>query len=137
MVLTGQIFPHPNHPTLFRLPGFFVQRARPIRLRTTLEREIGMVYQLLFLATVSPGRQLGLRKAVIAHVLILLGCLWAVRASPADGAILLGHVLLTIGICEGAILLGWRLTQFPKNLGLEFLLVSPEPPWRLFAAEAL
>ena len=96
-----------------------------------------MIYQLLFLAVVSPGRQLALRKAVIAHVLILLGCLWAVRASPANGGILLGHIVLTVGICEGAILIGWRQTQFPKNLGLEFLLVSPEPPWQLFAGEAL
>jgi hypothetical protein len=98
---------------------------------------MGMIYQLLFLAVVSPGRQLGLRKAVIAHLLILLGCLWAVRANPAGAGVLLGHVLLTVGIAEGAILIGWRLTQFPKNLGLEFLLVSPEPPWRFFTLEAL
>src|SRR5262245_56801422 len=100
-------------------------------------RGLAMVYQLLFLAVVSPGRQLSLRKTAIAHVLIMLGGLWIVRASPAGGAILLGHIALTVGICEGAILIGWRLTQFPKNLGLEFLLVSPEPPRRLFAAEAL
>ena len=96
-----------------------------------------MVYQLLLLAAVSPGRQLGFRKAIIVHVLVLLGCLWAVRATPTGAGTMLGHVLLTIGICEGAILLGWRLTQFPKNLGLEFLLVSPEPAWRLFLAESL
>ena len=73
---------------------------------------------------------------MIAHVLILLGCLWIVRAGPSSCAILVGHIALTVGICEGAIMIGWRLTQFPKNLGLEFLLVSPEPPRRLFAAEA-
>ena len=96
-----------------------------------------MVYQLLLLAAISPGRQLGFRKAVTAHVLILLGCLWAVRARPEGAGAFLGHILLTIGICEGAILIGWRLTQFPKNLGLEFLLVSPEPAWRLFLAESV
>ena len=96
-----------------------------------------MIFQLLFLAAVSPGRQLGFRKAVMTHVLALLGCVFAVRARPEGAGAMLGHILLTLGICEGAILIGWRLTQFPKNLGLEFLLVSPEPPWRLYLAEAL
>ena len=67
---------------------------------------------------------------------MLLGCIWAVHARPG-GQGLLGQVLLTTGICEGAVLLGWRLTQFPKNLGLEFLLVTPEPAWRFYLAECL
>ena len=32
---------------------------------------------------------------------------------------------------------GWRLTQIPKSQALEFLLVSPLRPRRLFLAEAL
>ncbi len=49
---------------------------------------------------------------------------------------LLGNVLLVAGIVEGALLLGWRLTQIPKSQALEFLLVSPlRPPW-VFVAEA-
>jgi hypothetical protein len=95
-----------------------------------------MFSQILTLAAISPGRQLAFRKAVVAHILIVLCCLWAVRARPGGGT-LLGQILLTVGICEGAILLGWRLTQFPKNLGLEFLLVTPEPAWRVYLAECL
>src|SRR5262249_24485559 len=49
----------------------------------------------------------------------------------------LGYMLLTAGIVEGAMLLGWRLTQLPRGQALEFLLVSPLRPWRVFLAEAL
>src|SRR5262249_19599835 len=38
---------------------------------------------------------------------------------------------------EGALLLGWRLTQLPRSQALEFLLVSPLRPPRVFLAEAL
>ena len=37
---------------------------------------------------------------------------------------------------EGATLVGWRLTQLPKSQALEFLLVSPVQPQRLFLLEA-
>jgi hypothetical protein len=107
-------------------------------LRTTLEPEdsVRMFSQIFRLAATSPGRQLAFRKAVAAHVLVLLVCVWIVQARPGGG-VLIGQILLTLGICEGALLLGWRLTQFPKNLGLEFLLVTPEPAWRLYLAECL
>jgi hypothetical protein len=48
----------------------------------------------------------------------------------------LGLVLLTAGIVEGALLLGWRLTQLPRTQALEFLLVSSLRPWQVFLAEA-
>jgi hypothetical protein len=47
-----------------------------------------------------------------------------------------GHILLVAGIVEGAVLVGWRLTQMPKSQALEFLLVSPLRPGQLFLAEA-
>src|SRR5262249_36197241 len=37
---------------------------------------------------------------------------------------------------EGALLVGWRLTQLPRSQALEFLLVSPLRPRPLFLAEA-
>src|SRR5690606_2717204 len=46
-------------------------------------------------------------------------------------------ILLIAGIIEGALLIGWRLSQMPKSQALEFLLVSPLRPGRLFLAEAL
>jgi hypothetical protein len=44
---------------------------------------------------------------------------------------------LAAGFVEGAVLLGWRLTQLPKSQALEFLLTSPVSSRRVFAAEAL
>src|SRR5262249_61152229 len=57
--------------------------------------------------------------------------------NPKLGAASTGYVLLTAGIVEGAVLLGWRLTQLPKSQALEFLFVSPLRPWQLFVAEAV
>jgi hypothetical protein len=50
---------------------------------------------------------------------------------------ILGQVLLVAGIVEGALLIGWRLTQLPKSQALEFLLVSPLRPPLIFLGEAL
>jgi hypothetical protein len=100
------------------------------------------------LAAVSPGRQRSFRTLVIAH-LLLLACGAAFLLKPtsrepglAAGAeptslSVLGHILLITGIVEGALLLGWRLTQLPKSQALEFLLVSPVRPRQVFLAEAL
>jgi hypothetical protein len=49
----------------------------------------------------------------------------------------LGLTLLVAGIVEGAVLIGWRLTQLPKSQALEFLLVTPLRPRRVFLAEAV
>jgi hypothetical protein len=89
------------------------------------------------LAAVSPGRQSSFRYLVAFHlILVTIGT--ALALNVAQGATsLLGHVVLTAGIIEGALLLGWRLTQLPKSQALEFLLVSPLRPRRLFVAEAL
>jgi hypothetical protein len=90
-------------------------------------------------AALSPGRQQSFRRAVVAHVTILVGAIGAVSAAgPGHGAAtLLGPVLLVAGIVEGAVLVGWRLTQLPRSQALEFLLVSQLRPSRLFLAETL
>src|SRR5580704_16234958 len=89
-------------------------------------------------AMLAPGRQLTFRRTVGIHVLLLAALSWGV--SQAREAIQLeaaGYVTLILGIVEGASLIGWRLTQMPKSQALEFLLVSPIQPRRLFLAEAL
>src|SRR5437764_13844020 len=97
-----------------------------------------MLYPFLALAAVSPGRQRAFRNAVVGHLVLLLGTLWAVSGRDRQGAAtLLGYVLLTAGIVEGAVLLGWRLTQLPKSQALEFLLVTPLRPFRAFLNEVL
>jgi hypothetical protein len=89
------------------------------------------------LAAQSPSRQAGFRRLVIAHVLFLLGVVWlVVGGRPGSTQPRLGHLLLVAGIVEGAVLVGWRLSQMPKSQALEFLLVSPVRPGGLFLSEA-
>lgn len=90
------------------------------------------------LAAASPTRRHALRTLIVAHVAALglttLGLAWlSVRARP----LAVGNVLLIAGIIEGALIIGWRLTQLPKSQALEFLLVSPLRPGRVLLAEAL
>jgi hypothetical protein len=96
-----------------------------------------MLARFFMLAAVSPGRQLAFRRAVVGHLLVLVGGLWVVHDwDPSRAATMLGHLLLVMGIVEGAVLLGWRLTQLPKSQALEFLLVTPVRPGHAFLAEA-
>src|SRR6266480_7410769 len=97
-----------------------------------------MLAPFFSLAAVSPGRQRVFRQAVVSHLVVMAGAVWAMQYRDQDGAApFLGYVLLTAGIVEGALLLGWRLTQLPKSQALEFLLVSPLRPGCFFVAEAL
>jgi hypothetical protein len=95
-----------------------------------------MLRSFFRLAAVCPGRQRGFRQAVAAHLILLAGCLGWACLHPENAASGTGYVLLTAGIAEGAVLLGWRLTQLPKSQALEFLFVSPVRPWGLYVAEA-
>jgi hypothetical protein len=101
------------------------------------------------LAARSPSRQGAFRRTLVIHLLALLLGLWVIdrltagvwdadRREPAAGvaAALLGFLLITLGIVEGATLIGWRLTQLPRSQALEFLLVTPLRPRRVFLAEA-
>src|SRR4051794_34111071 len=97
-----------------------------------------MLTPFFVLAGQSPTRQIALRRVIAAHVaLLLVMALVASRQKPGEGAVLFAHVLLVAGIVEGAVLVGWRLTQLPKSQVLEFMLVSPIQPRRLFLCEAL
>ena len=86
----------------------------------------------------APGRHLSFRRTVGLHVLILTGLGWAAARAESPGtATAVGYLVLILGIVEGGALVGWRLTQLPKSQALEFLLVSPVQPRRVFLAEAL
>jgi hypothetical protein len=87
------------------------------------------------LAAQSPTRQATFRRLVVMHLLLLAGAYWSLSRQPiGQPALLLGHLALIAGIVEGALLVGWRLTQLPRSQALEFLLVSPlRPHWFLLA----
>jgi hypothetical protein len=84
------------------------------------------------------ARQLTFRRVAGLHVGLLTCLAWvAARADTPTVLAAVGQLTLILGIVEGAALIGWRLTQLPKSQALEFLLVSPVQPRRVFAAEAL
>src|SRR5262245_18705463 len=96
-----------------------------------------MLTPFFVLAAQSPSRQMTLRRAVVAHLIVLGAAALALIAQGARSSpMLLGQLALSVGIVEGALLVGWRLTQLPKSQALEFLLVSPLQPSRVFLAEA-
>lgn len=89
-------------------------------------------------AMLAPARQLTFRRMAVVHVLFIAGLAWLTAASgTSHGLAMFGYVLLSLAMVEGAALIGWRLTQLPKSQALEFLLVSPVQPKRVFLAEAL
>lgn len=89
-------------------------------------------------AMLAPGRQLTFRRVAVGHALFVLALAWVtLSVGAAGGVTAFGYVLVALGLVEGAALVGWRLTQLPKSQALEFLLVSPVQPRRVFLAEAL
>src|SRR5881398_2785151 len=95
-----------------------------------------MLTPFFVLGMIAPNRQRSFRSAVLAHVALVSVLAIAVLRSPA-ALPTVGEVLLVAGIVEGAVLLGWRLTQLPKSQALEFLLTSAVHPRRVFLAESL
>jgi hypothetical protein len=97
-----------------------------------------MLRVFLSMAFQSPGRQQAFRRMVVAHI-GLMGILLLTQGGgkPGEPSVALGLALLVAGIVEGAVLIGWRLTQLPKSQALEFLLVTPLRPRQLFFAESL
>jgi hypothetical protein len=90
------------------------------------------------LAAVSPTRQRAFRSLALAHLLFLtLGIAVAECWTWPSTPVLIGNLLLVAGIVEGALLIGWRLTQLPKSQALEFVLVSQLRPPSVLLAEAL
>jgi hypothetical protein len=97
-----------------------------------------MLAPFFTVAMLAPGRQLSFRRLVVLHVGLLAGLTaLAVRSDSPTSLGTIAQILLAVGLVEGAALIGWRLTQLPKSQALEFLLVSPVQPRRLFAAEAI
>src|SRR5246127_53367 len=96
-----------------------------------------MLYPFFALAAQSPTRQRAWRRVVCTHVLLLTGIAWSMsRVRPSGPPTLIGDLALIAGIVEGAMLVGWRLTQLPKSQALEFLLVSPMRAGGVLLAEA-
>lgn len=99
---------------------------------------IRMLGPFFELAARSPSRQAAFRRALACHLLVLGGLtLVLLVQGPKGNPLFPALIMLTAGIVEGALLLGWRLTQLPRSQSLEFLLVSPIQPYRLFIGEAL
>jgi hypothetical protein len=71
---------------------------------------------------------------VVHLVAVLIGTGAIYRGLAPDW---LGQLVLIGAIVEGAVVIGWRLTQLPRSRALEFLLVTPQPAGWLFATEAL
>jgi hypothetical protein len=90
------------------------------------------------LAAVSTNRQRTFRAVVVGHLVMLFMLFGGMLFRPeTTSSVLLGEVVLVAGIIEGALLIGWRLTQLPKSQALEFLLVSAVRPALVLTAEAL
>jgi hypothetical protein len=89
------------------------------------------------LAMRAVNRQYAFRIAAMLHV-VIVAMLTILYTGPGrrPSAEVLSFSLLTLSIVEGAMMLGWRLTQLPKSQALEFLLTSPVQPRRVFLAEA-
>ena len=97
-----------------------------------------MLRPFFAIAMLAPARQLTFRRVAVGHALFLALFAWLTAADGTpNGLTTFGYVLLALAMVEGATLVGWRLTQLPKSQALEFLLVSPLQPKRVFAAEAL
>lgn len=89
-------------------------------------------------AMIAPSRQTAFRKLAAVHLLFLglLAAAWH-NSDSMQTRIWGAYCLIGAAITEGAVLIGWRLVQMPKNQSLEFLLSSPVQPHRVFVAEAL
>ena len=94
------------------------------------------MHAFFILAAVSPSRQHSFRVLLTGHIVVLAGCIF-LAGSGRSSAMFLGQTLLIAGIIEGALLVGWRLSQMPKSQALEFMLVSPLQAPFVLLAEAL
>lgn len=97
-----------------------------------------MLAEFYRLATVSPSRRRAFAGVALAHLGALALLFLAIRIGAIEQPRLaVGNFLIVAGIVEGALLLGWRLTQLPKSQALEFILVSPLESTRFLFCEAL
>lgn len=97
-----------------------------------------MLYPFFELAARSLSRQKTFRQLLAMHLIVVAGTLIVCGLSPERKlTIFLGQALLLSGIVEGALLLGWRLTQLPKSNAMEPLLLTPVPPPVVLLGEEL
>ncbi|MCE9565939.1 MAG: hypothetical protein K8U57_28280 [Planctomycetes bacterium] len=97
-----------------------------------------MLYAFFTLGMRAPARHITFRRAVVFHILLMAFLGWgAANSNTPERLSAVGQLALIVGIVEGASLVGWRLAQLPKSQALEFLLVSPLRPPRVFLAESL
>lgn len=97
-----------------------------------------MVGPFFELAGRSVSRQRTFRQVVAAHqgviaAIFLYGIVFRDRHFEAY----LGHTLLILGVIEGAVLIGWRLAQWPKSQAMELLLVTSLSPASVLVGEML
>ena len=81
-------------------------------------------------AALAPARQQMLRQAAAGHAAAVTATTLAGVGTGGGGAAWLGVVMLLDGILGGLLLVGWRLTQWPKTRALEALLVTPPAAFR-------
>lgn len=97
-----------------------------------------MLYPFFEQAGRSVTRQRTFRQLLALHLLVLLGALFIYGFNRQQNLVsLLGQALLLSGIVEGALLIGWRLTQLPKSNFLEPLLLTPVPTPLVMLGEEL
>ena len=89
-------------------------------------------------AMLAPTRQRSFRWIAMVHVVCCAAlALGAIQYNNDATMLSIGYLTLVLGIVEGSTLIGWRLTQLPKSLALEFLLTTPISSRGLFLAESL
>jgi hypothetical protein len=97
-----------------------------------------MLGHFLRLNAVSPSRRRSLVAMMLAHVAALMMLVFGgIVADDEPHRLAVGNLLIIAGIVEGALLIGWRLTQLPKSQAIEFVLVSALEPTRFLLYEAI
>ena len=89
-------------------------------------------------AMLSPTRHRSFRWIAMVHVVCCAALsMGAIHYNSDTTMLSIGYLTLVLGIVEGSTLIGWRLTQLPKSLALEFLLTTPISSRGVFMAESL
>ena len=84
-----------------------------------------MIWHFLLTATRSPARQQMFRRFLVIEIIVLAVAI-LLCAARRDTAVLaiVGDASLLLGIVQGALIIGWRLVQWPKSQALETLLLA-------------
>lgn len=97
-----------------------------------------MLYPIFLHAGRSVNRQSAFRWLLAMHLTIIGGtAVFGAALQLTNYSETIGFSVLIAGIVEGAIVVGWRLTQLPKSRSLEPMLLSPVPAPRIMIGEQL